>query len=134
MCHHFAGARHSLLIVSPDIEFVPRIRTHVSQFHSTFISECTQTVKLAKNLSSFKCKEPLLPVFLLPLRGKERLENLRVKANITTRQSDLLPEIRNLTHLALDYGSWNVADILPRWAPNFSATLRHLVLYVSLRA
>ncbi|KAJ8082159.1 hypothetical protein PM082_008006 [Marasmius tenuissimus] len=114
-----------------DIHFVPRFRTHISQFHSTFISESTQTVQLAKNLSSFKCREPLLPVFLLPLRGKEHLENLRVKANITTEQSDLLPGIRNLTHLALDYGSWNVADILPRWAPNFSMTLRHLILYAS---
>ncbi|KAG7095711.1 hypothetical protein E1B28_006425 [Marasmius oreades] len=114
-----------------DIRFVPKIQTNFSQFHSKFLSECTQTVQVAQNLLTFKCTKPILPLFLLPLRGKRALEELRVNANITTTQSNLLSELPNLSRLSLDAGSWNAADMLPRWAPRLRSTLKHLTLYMS---
>lgn len=128
--------RHGFCIVlstsSTEIRAVPKIKTTAVQYHSTFISDCVQTVEKAHNLLSFKCTQPLLPVFLRSLGNKERLEKLRVNADVTTEQSDLLSKVRNLTSLALDSGSWNVADMLPKWAPNFTSTLTELILYVRL--
>ncbi|KAF9260733.1 hypothetical protein L218DRAFT_1051357 [Marasmius fiardii PR-910] len=111
-----------------DIRFVPKIQT---QYHSKFLSECTKTVQAAQNLLTFKCSKPILPLFLVPLRGKRGLEELQVNANLTTAQSILLSELENISSLSLDAGSWNVIDMLPKWAPKFHSTLRHLTLYMS---
>ncbi|EEB91581.1 hypothetical protein MPER_10037 [Moniliophthora perniciosa FA553] len=86
---------------------------------------------MCTNLLSFKCVKPILPMFLKALQNKERLQELRVHAALTTLQADMLSTIRNLQSLALDSASWNVIDMLPKWAPNFSSTLTNLVIYMS---
>ncbi|KIK51993.1 hypothetical protein GYMLUDRAFT_50207 [Collybiopsis luxurians FD-317 M1] len=105
------------------------IPTFKSQHHPRFLSECTQALSLCTNLQSFRCTVSALSPFLVPLQGKERLQELQVHGNLTTAQSKKLAQIPNLTSLCLDFGSRNLIDVLPRWTPNFAKTLSSLCLY-----
>ncbi|KAF5392671.1 hypothetical protein D9757_000886 [Collybiopsis confluens] len=109
-----------------EIRRIPPLKT---QHHPVFLSEATQALSLCKNLQSFRCDKSALPSFLAPLQKKERLQELRVNAQLTTAQSEKLAKLDNLTSLCLDYGSWNIIDALPRWAPRFARTLTSLCLY-----
>lgn len=113
---------------TPEIRTIPNLK---HQHHPVFLSECTRALELCYNLQSFRCTVHALPPLLVPLQGKRRLQELRVHANITTAQAEKLAEIHNLTSLCLDFGSWNIIDVLPRWTPKFSSTLTSLCLYVS---
>lgn len=115
-------------IFSSEIRTIPTLK---SQLHPVFLSECTRALSLCNNLQSFQCTVNAVPPLLPSLQGKERLQDLRIYANLTTLQSEKLAEIANLTNLCLDFGSWNVLDVLPRWTPKFAKTLTSLCLYVS---
>ncbi|ESK97833.1 hypothetical protein Moror_17262 [Moniliophthora roreri MCA 2997] len=114
-----------------EIRVVPKLKIEATQFHSIFLSQCTAAMNMCTNLLSFKCVKPILPMFLKALQGKERLQELRVHATLTTLQAEMLSAIKSLQSLALDSASWNVIDMLPKWAPNLSPTLTNLVIYMS---
>ncbi|KAK7056338.1 hypothetical protein VNI00_002891 [Paramarasmius palmivorus] len=114
-----------------ELQVVPKVKIERSQYHSDFLSDCSQAVKIAKALISFKCTLSLFPLFLEALQEKERLHDLRINANLTTNQAEMLCNIRNLHSLALDRASWNVMDMLPKWVPNFGSSLTNLVLYMT---
>ncbi|KIK68230.1 hypothetical protein GYMLUDRAFT_68107 [Collybiopsis luxurians FD-317 M1] len=124
-----AIVEHPALAVHTRHIEIRTIPTFKSQHHPKFLSECTQALSLCTNLQSFRCTVSALPPFLAPLQGKERLQELRVHGNLTTAQSEKLAQIPNLTSLCLDFGSWNLIDVLPRWTPNFAKTLSSLCLY-----
>ncbi|KAJ3804042.1 hypothetical protein F5876DRAFT_83880 [Lentinula aff. lateritia] len=111
-----------------EIRTIPTLK---SQLHPVFLSECTRALALCNNLQSFQCTVNAVPPLLPSLQGKERLQDLRIYANLTTLQSEKLAEIANLTNLCLDFGSWNVLDVLPRWTPKFVKTLTSLCLYMA---
>ncbi|KAJ3844625.1 hypothetical protein F5878DRAFT_648803 [Lentinula raphanica] len=111
-----------------EIIAIPALR---SMHHPIFIQECTEALTLCKNLESFRCTVDAVPPFLPSLRDKERLSKLRIHANLTTPQSEKLAELSSLTDLCLDFGSWNVLDILPRWIPKFANTLTSLCLFMA---
>ncbi|KAJ4490298.1 hypothetical protein J3R30DRAFT_3653658 [Lentinula aciculospora] len=113
-----------------DIE-IRTIPTLKSQHHPVFLSECTRALALCNNLQSFRCTVNAIPPFLPALQGKERLRELRIHANLTTLQSEKLAEISHLSNVCLDFGSWNVLDVLPRWTPKIAKTLTSLCLYMA---
>ncbi|KAJ3796561.1 hypothetical protein GGU11DRAFT_746014 [Lentinula aff. detonsa] len=111
-----------------EIRTIPALKF---QHHPTFLLECTRALALCNNLQSFRCTVNAIPPFLASLQGKERLQEFRIHANLTTSQSEQLAKIGNLTNLCLDLGSWNVLDVLPRWTPKFANTLTSLCLFTA---
>ena len=68
---------------------------------------------------------------LLPgLQEKERLEKVRIFANLLPDQAKMLVNIKNLQHLSLEFASWSVVDLLPSWTQSLASTLTSLTLYV----
>lgn len=119
---------------SIDIETVPFTTSHniKKQPHPTFMRECTKSMALCRNLTSFKCTIPnVLPSFLISLQHKSRLKTLRVYSNVTTEQSRLLQKISTLENLVLEFASWNILNVLPAWTTTLRSSLRTLVLYMT---
>lgn len=110
-----------------DIRNMPVVKSQ--HFNPSFVSECTQALNLCRNLISFKCIVNALPPFLASLHGKERLEDIRVHGNVSTDQAEKLIQVSNLKTLAIDHGSWNLMDVLPRWTVSIKSTLSHLILH-----
>lgn len=98
-----------------------------------FMQDCARTIDLCDNLVSFTCKPPILQCFLLNLQDKQSLQHIRVNANMTRDQADLLVQIQGLKSITLDAGSPYAVDILPRWTTGLKTTLTDLTLYVSIR-
>ncbi|KAJ7594360.1 hypothetical protein C8J56DRAFT_926553 [Mycena floridula] len=111
-----------------DIRDIPKYQ---NQLHPSFLRECNNALKLCHNLISFKCTVNALPSFLHSLQNKTRMKDLRVNGNLTMDQSDKLCQVSNLRSIALDYGSWNTMDMLPRWIQSHQNTLSHLIIYMS---
>ena len=102
-----------------------------SRLHPTFVRECKEALQLCKNLRIFKCTVPgVLSMFLPSLGNKDRLENIRIHANLTSDQARMLTKLGNLNCLALEFATCNVVDMLPSWTQSMSKTLSDLTLYV----
>lgn len=111
-----------------DIRTIP---TSKSQLNPNFLRECRQALEICRNIISFKCTVyNSLPPLLLALRGKERLHHLRIHVGLSSDEADKLISLTGLHTLALDYGSWNVMDMLPKWAQATQSNLTLLVLYM----
>ncbi|KAF9484083.1 hypothetical protein BDN70DRAFT_903847 [Pholiota conissans] len=111
-----------------EIRSVPMLK---SRLHPIFVRECKEALQLCKNLNTFKCTVPsVLAVFLPSLQDKQRLENLRIHANLTTDQSQMLQNLIKLQSLAVEFATWNVVDMLPKWTSSISETLSSLTLYM----
>jgi hypothetical protein len=68
---------------------------------------------------------------LLPeLQGKTRLKELRADGRLTTDQAEKLLKLDKMQKIIVDFGSWNVMDLLPRWTEVNRKTLTSLTLYV----
>lgn len=112
----------------PEIRAVPMLK---SRLHPNFVRDCKEALKLCKNLNKFKCTVPgVLAIFLPALEDKRRLESVRIHANLTTDQAQMLRKFGTLQSLAIEFATWNVADMLPTWIPSISETLSSLTLYV----
>lgn len=66
------------------------------------------------------------------LQGKNRLKALRLHARLTTEQAEMVVKLKNVQKLTLDYASWNMMDLLPKWAKSIQRSLTSLTLYVSV--
>ncbi|KJA23864.1 hypothetical protein HYPSUDRAFT_39391 [Hypholoma sublateritium FD-334 SS-4] len=111
-----------------EIRSVPMLK---SRLHPTFVRECREALQLCRNLRIFKCTVPgVLPMFLPSLGNKERLESIRIHASLTSDQAKMLAKLGNLHHLALEFATWNVVDMLPSWTQSMSKTLSDLTLYM----
>ncbi|PPQ90848.1 LOW QUALITY PROTEIN: hypothetical protein CVT25_007383 [Psilocybe cyanescens] len=111
-----------------EISTVPTLK---SVMHPVFVRECREALQICKNLKSFKCTvQNVLPMLLPALQEKERLESLRVYANLTTVQAKMLVNIKRLHSLSLEFASWNTVDLLPSWSLSLSRTLTTLSFYM----
>lgn len=99
--------------------------------HPFFVRDCSRAVQLCKNIKSFTYTPETFPALIPMLRGKTQLETLRSYAGLTTDQAQMLLELKGIQKLTLDYGSWNVMDILPTWIGSIQKNLTSLTLYVS---
>lgn len=103
-----------------------------SRLHPIFVRECTDAIQKCKNLKRFYCTVPnILAIFLPSLQEKDRLEHVRIYANLTTDQTKMLISFEKLQSLTLEFATWNVVDLLPSWAGILQKTLTSLTLYVS---
>ena len=105
----------------PTVKFIPQPK---------FMDDCIRTISLCKNLGSFTCTIDLMPNFLLVLRDKVSLEQMRIIANFTTDQAELVTKISGLRSLTLDSASWNMVDALPKWSEVLKPSLTSLTLHV----
>ena len=95
-----------------------------------FMHDCVQTISLCKNLGSFTCTLDIMPNFLRVLSDKVSLEQMRIIANFTTDQAELVTNISGLRSLTLDTASWNLVDALPKWSEVLKPSLTSLTLRV----
>ena len=108
------------------------IPTLKSRLHPVFVRECTEGIRMCKNLKRFLCTVPnILAIFLPSLQEKSRLEHIRIHASLTTNQTKMLTNFEKLQSLVLESATWNVVDLLPSWAGIIQKTLTCLTLYVS---
>jgi len=56
---------------------------------------------------------------------------LRINARFSTTQAATLAKLGKIEKLSLDFGSWEVMDVLPRWAESIGKSLTTLTLYMS---
>ncbi|KAH7906943.1 hypothetical protein BJ138DRAFT_558559 [Hygrophoropsis aurantiaca] len=114
------------------------------QIHPHFLSELATALTHTTNLASFAClpRMHILPPILRVLRDRERLVCLRVSGALSTAQCALLMDVgvggsegggrgRGLSNVTLDFPSWNVVDILPRWTLSLQQTLTSLTIFNS---
>ena len=112
-----------------ELRAVPTLK---SRPHPIFLRECTESIRLCKNLKRFVCTVPNILAILLPsLQEKNRLEHIRIHANLSTDQTKMLTNFEKLQSLVLESATWNVVDFLPSWAGILQKTLTCLTLYVS---
>lgn len=115
-----------------ELRAVPTLK---SRLHPIFLRECTESIRMCKNLKRFLCTVPnVLAIFLPSLQEKSRLERIRIHANLTTNQTKMLTNFGKLQSLTLESATWNVVDLLPSWAGILQKTLTCLTLYVSFYA
>ncbi|KAI0029303.1 hypothetical protein K488DRAFT_56674 [Vararia minispora EC-137] len=97
-----------------------------------FLADAHFAVASALNLTSFTCTAPsAIPSFLVPLQKKERLQHLRIHADLTVDMASELVKIDHLRSLVLDRASCWVLDVLPQWAEAMKNTLRQLTIFSS---
>lgn len=123
ICSHPEYALHVKYV---DIRIFPLKDRHVAQF----LSEATKVVNLAANLIGFRCTVPsstAVPPFLKAIQGKERLKDIRIRANLTEAQGDYLTTLTGLKNIAVEHATWNVINALPTWAVNLTS----IVIYSS---
>ena len=112
-----------------ELRAVPTLK---SRLHPIFLRECSESIRMCKNLKRFLCTVPnILSIILPSLQEKSRLEHIRIHANLTTNQSKMLVNFEKLQSLVLESATWNVVDLLPSWAGILQKTLTSLTLYVS---
>ena len=115
-----------------ELRGVPTLK---SRLHPTFVGECTEAVRICKNLNRFLCTSPnILAIFLPSLQEKSRLEHIRIHANLTTNQTKMLTNFEKLKSLVLESATWSVVDLLPSWAGILQKSLTCLTLYVGFYA
>lgn len=88
-------------------------------------------LRFCTNLENFTCTPNILPALLHPLQDHPDLQSLRVSAILTAQQTACLASMTRLKSISLDSCSWNVVDVLPKWASTLTTSLTSLVLYVS---
>ncbi|KAI0310960.1 hypothetical protein OF83DRAFT_1153092 [Amylostereum chailletii] len=114
-----------------DIRVIPNTVTKMSP-DVRFLKDAAAAVGASQNIRSFTCTlYRAVPSFLAPLQGKENLQHLRISANLTPVQSDLLIKLKGLKSLFLENASWSVLDALPRWAKVLEPTLSHLTIQMT---
>ncbi|KAJ6537427.1 hypothetical protein DFH09DRAFT_1263465 [Mycena vulgaris] len=111
-----------------DIRTVPVVKT---QYNTKFLLECTRALELCRNITSFRCSINALPPFIPALQKKDRLRDLRIHANLTTEQSTRMISLSTLRSLTLDFASWNLMNLLPRWTASLQNNLTTLTLYMA---
>ncbi|KAJ7291927.1 hypothetical protein C8J57DRAFT_1163936 [Mycena rebaudengoi] len=111
-----------------DIRTVPVVK---SQYNPKFLQECSRALLLCRNITSFRCSVNTLPPFLASLEQKDRLRDFRVHGNLTTDQSTKLVKLSKIRHLTLDFASWNLMNLLPRWTATLKSSLTSLTLYMA---
>ena len=112
-----------------ELRAVPTLK---SCLHPIFLRECTESIRICKNLKRFLCTVPnVLAIFLPSMQEKSRLEHMRIHVNLTTNQTKMLTNFEKLQSLVLESATWNVVDLLPSWAGILQKTLTCLTLYVS---
>lgn len=130
----FPQIRVILNFTSTEIFAIPQVqRSNRLTHHPGFIGECAEALKHCHNLISLKMTVPGAVTYFLPsIRDKTRLETLSLHANLMTQQSESLLSLPGIKTLEIHFGSWSVADVLPRWTQmSLHHSLRHLTLYVS---
>ncbi|KAJ6587376.1 hypothetical protein B0H10DRAFT_2093934 [Mycena sp. CBHHK59/15] len=112
-----------------DIRTVPSVK---AQCNPKFLLECTGALSLCRNITSFRCSANALPPFIPALEQKERLQDVRIHANLTTEQSaKLVAGLSAIRNLTLDFASWNLVNLLPLWTADIRRTLTTLTLYMA---
>lgn len=124
--HHHLGvhAKRIAIHAAPICQHAPNI------VDSVFLHDLARALQTASNLRSFVCTVKILPPILPHLIDKRRLHHLRINAPIASRQVAVLQDRTGLHSLSLDFPSWNVIDVLPKWTASMQKTLVHLTLYV----
>ncbi|KAJ7911825.1 hypothetical protein B0H13DRAFT_2327960 [Mycena leptocephala] len=111
-----------------DIRTVPVVKT---QYNPKFLLECTRALDLCRNITSFRCSINALPPFIATLEQKDRLRDLRIYANLTTDQSVKVVKLSKIRNLTLDFASWNLMNLLPKWTAALQANLTTLTLFMA---
>ncbi|GLB39748.1 hypothetical protein LshimejAT787_0702580 [Lyophyllum shimeji] len=111
-----------------DIRYAP---IYHDRPHPDFIRECTRTLELCDNLKSFVYTPSATQAILPMLQGKDRLRDIRINARFSTSQSATLAKLGKIERLTLEYGTWEVMDVLPRWTESIGRSLTSLTLYMS---
>ncbi|KAJ7139090.1 hypothetical protein C8R44DRAFT_975056 [Mycena epipterygia] len=111
-----------------DIRTVPVVK---HQYNPKFLVECIHALELCHNITSFRCSINALPPFIPALEQKHRLRDLRIHANLTTEQSMKMANLSKIRHLTLDFASWNLMNLLPRWSASLQGNLTTLTLYMT---
>ncbi|KAJ7675528.1 hypothetical protein B0H17DRAFT_987778 [Mycena rosella] len=112
-----------------DIRTVPVVKT---QCNPRFLLECARAIALCSNITSFRCSiSNALPPFLAALQQTDRLQRLRISAALTTEQATRVVALSTIRHLTLDFASWNLMDLLPRWTAVLQNNLTTLTLYMA---
>lgn len=101
--------------------------------HQAFISDALKALTLCTNLQDFVCAPHILPSFLDVLASRTRLKDIRVNANLTAEQAEVLIRVRGLQKLVLDHATGWVMHVLPSWAGAMSDSLSHLAITVGFR-
>ncbi|KIJ63567.1 hypothetical protein HYDPIDRAFT_40977 [Hydnomerulius pinastri MD-312] len=113
------------------VHSAPALQSSSSQVNPGFLKDLSQAIGEAGNLRSFTCTVKILPPLLPQLKDRTRLQHLRVSAPLGTRQVNVLQEVKGLQSLCLDFPSWNVIDVLPKWLGGMHKTLAHLTIFMS---
>jgi hypothetical protein len=111
-----------------DIRVVPTV---LGEVNPMFVRDCCQALELCVNLRSFVYTPDSIPAFLASLEGKPRLEDIRMNGRLTIAQAEKLLKLTKIQRITLDFGSWTVMDILPKWTMSIRKTLTNLTLFVS---
>ncbi|KAN0094643.1 hypothetical protein V8E55_002930 [Tylopilus felleus] len=125
--HHHLGVHVKRIAIhaAPICQHAPNI------VDSVFLHDLARALQTASNLRSFVCTVKILPPILPHLIDKRRLHHLRINAPIASRQVAVLQDRTGLHSLSLDFPSWNVIDVLPKWTASMQKTLVHLTLYMA---
>ncbi|EGO01193.1 hypothetical protein SERLA73DRAFT_179303 [Serpula lacrymans var. lacrymans S7.3] len=127
----------AVLKLHPDLAIhVRRIDIHAApvlkaQTHPIFLAECAAAMQSCKNLTSFTCLPKILAPLLESLQGKQRLENIHIHAALATEQSEALTKLNTARSIVLDFASWSILNLLPKWAESAQRTLTTLALYMT---
>ncbi|KAJ7141615.1 hypothetical protein C8R46DRAFT_1180811 [Mycena filopes] len=113
-----------------DIRTVPSVK---NQPNPKFLLECKRALALCHNITSFRCtsSNAFPPLFIAALEQKERLRDLRIYGNLTTEQSTRLTKVTTIRNLTLDFASWNLMNLLPKWTAALRANLTTLTLFMA---
>ena len=94
--------------------------------------DCGRAITLCPNLESFVYTPNSLAPLLPALQQKTRIKELRADGRLTTDQTEKLLKLNKMEKLIIDYGSWSVMNLLPKWIEVNQKTLTSLTLYASV--
>ncbi|KAI0267493.1 hypothetical protein BC834DRAFT_871545 [Gloeopeniophorella convolvens] len=116
-----------------DIRVIPNVRVKLKAVPDPrFLSDCAAALRASDFLKSFTCTVgSALPPLLPCIQSKPRLHTLRIDAFLTTEQTALLCQLRELQSVTLENASSAVMDALPKWAEALKSTLEHLTIHKS---
>lgn len=102
-----------------------------TRIHPQFLSSVIQTLERCINLKSLTCTpKDALPSLLTALSNLTSLESIRFNPHLSPEQGKYILSLKKLKSIALDGGSWNVLDLLPKWTLDLSTSLTSLVFSV----
>jgi len=94
--------------------------------------DCSHAIVLCPNLESLVYLPDNLAMLLPVLQDKTSLKDLRVDGRLMTDQAEKLLRLNKIQKLVIDFGSWNVMDLLPKWTEVNHRTLTSLTLFVGV--